>query len=276
MKINDDFINKRELPCGCRKRGLVIVRGGGDLATGTIYRLWRAGFSVLALEIERPLVVRRTVAVAQAVFDGQCTVEGMPVVKIISVVGFDPSRGVNILVDPEGKSIEQLKPSIVIDALIAKRNIGTHKNMAPLVIGLGPGFTAPDDVHAAIETKRGHHLGRVITNGAPERNTGDPGIIMGYGRERLLRSPADGPIREFRQIGDLVDEGEIIAEVAGLPVRASLAGVIRGLIHPSVIMTKGLKIGDIDPRRNASHCLTISDKSLSIAGGVMEAIFSLC
>lgn len=258
-----------------RKGGLVIVRGGGDLATGTIYRLSRVGFSVLTLEIERPLVVRRTVAAAQAVFDGECTVEDMRVIKIPSAYMFDPSLGVNILVDPEGKSIEQLKPEIIIDALIAKRNTGTYRSMAPMVIGLGPGFQAPDDVCAAIETNRGHCLGRVITNGAPEPNTGDPGMVEGYGRERLLRAPTSGPIEEFRQIGDIVAAGEIIASVAGLPVRANIAGVIRGLIHPSVIVTEGLKIGDIDPRGDPSYCLTISDKALSIAGGVMEAIFSL-
>lgn len=254
---------------------LVVVRGGGDLATGTIYRLWKIGFHVLTLETGTPLVVRRTVAVAQAVFDGECRVEGMRAVRIGSADKFDPSLGVNVLVDPGGDSIKKMKPEIVIDAVIAKRNTGTHKGMAPLVIGLGPGFEAPRDVHAAIETNRGHNLGRVITNGAPEPNTGDPGIVCGYGRERLLRAPADGPIKEFYDIGDSVAKDEIIAEVAGLPVRANLAGVIRGLIHPSVTVTKGLKIGDVDPRNDPSYCLTISDKALSVAGGVLEAIFSL-
>jgi len=264
----------KKLSC-CVGGRLVVVRGGGDLGTGTIYRLWKVGFSVLVLEAPCPLVVRRSVAVAQAVFDGECCVEGMRAVKISSAEGFDPSFGVNVLIDPLAESIKMLKPEIVIDAIVAKRNIGTHKEMAPLVIGLGPGFAAPDDVDAAIETNRGHNLGRVITNGSPEQDTGDPGIIAGYGKERLLRAPASGAVKEYRRIGDSVSKGEIIAEVAGLPVKANVAGIVRGLIHPSAIVTKGLKIGDIDPRNDPSYCLTISDKALSVAGGVLEAIFSL-
>lgn len=271
---NNNTPQKSSLNSCCAGR-LVIVRGGGDLATGTIYRLWKLGFHVLTLETDIPLVVRRTVAVAQAVFDGECRVEGMRAVKINSCGEFDPSLGINVLIDPEGGSIKKLMPEIVIDAVLAKRNTGTYKSMAPLVIGLGPGFCAPSDVHAAIETNRGHNLGRVITNGAPEPNTGDPGIIAGYGKERLLRAPASGPIKEYCEIGESVAKGEVIAEVAGIEVRANVAGILRGLIHPSVIVTEGLKIGDIDPRNDPSYCSTISDKALSVAGGVLEAIFSL-
>lgn len=276
QSLADIGYNYKKSPLrNCGKARLIIIRGGGDIATGTIYRLWKLGFNVLALEAVSPLVVRRTVAVAQAVFDGECSVEGMRAVKIASAGAFDPSLGVGVLVDPGGGSIKKMKPDIVIDAMIAKRNTGTHKGMAPLVIGLGPGFEAPRDVHAAIETNRGHNLGRVITNGAPEPNTGDPGIVAGYGKERLLRAPADGRIKIYREIGDSVTKDEIIAEVAGLPVRANLSGVLRGLIHPSVTVTKGLKIGDVDPRNDPSYCRTISDKALSVAGGVLEAIFSL-
>lgn len=271
---NKDILKKSFLSrCGAGR--LVIIRGGGDIATGTIYRLWRLGFHVLALETEMPLVVRRTVAVAQAVFDGECRIEGMKAIKIASCGEFNPSLGINVLIDPEGNSIKKLNPEIVIDAVIAKRNTGTYKSMAPLVIGLGPGFAAPKDVHAVIETNRGHNLGRVITDGAPEPNTGDPGMIAGYGKERLLRAPASGSIQEYRKISESVAKDEVIAEVAGIPVRANLAGVLRGLIHPSVIVTKGLKIGDVDPRNDPSYCRTISDKALSVAGGVLEAIFSL-
>lgn len=265
---------KREERRGVSER-LVIVRGGGDLATGTIYRLWKLGFAVLALEIECPLVVRRTVAVAQAVFDGECAVEGMRAVKISSPEEFDPSLGINVLIDPSAESTKTLKPEIVVDALIAKYNNGTRRNMAPIVIGLGPGFSAPDDVHAVIETQRGHSLGRVIWRGAAEPNTGDPGMVGGYGRERLLRAPANGSVKEFCRIGDSVAENEIIAEVAGVPVKTVLAGVVRGLIHPSVTVVKGQKIGDIDPRNDPSYCQTISDKALSVAGGVLEAVFSI-
>lgn len=268
--------NYKKIPLrDCCAGRLVIIRGGGDIATGTIYRLWKLGFHVLALEAASPLAVRRTVAVAQAVFDGECSIEGMKAVRITSPDSFDPSLGVGVLVDPEGDSIKKMKPEIVVDAVIAKRNTGTRRDMAPLVIGLGPGFEAPRDVHAAIETHRGHNLGRVIRNGTPEPNTGDPGIVAGYGKERLLRAPADGPIKVYREIGDFVAKDETIAEVAGLPVRTNLAGVLRGLIHPSTTVTKGLKIGDVDPRNDPSYCLTISDKALSVAGGVLEAIFSL-
>lgn len=275
MMDNEACVCKKECFRDYAKERLVIVRGGGDLATGTIYRLWKLGFPVLSLETALPRVVRRTVAAAQAVFDGECVVEDMKAVRISSAACFDPSLGVNVLVDPAAESVRLLRPDIVIDAVIAKYNTGTHKGMASLVIGLGPGFNAPRDVHAAIETNRGHNLGRVITNGEPEPNTGDPGTIAGYGKERLLRAPADGSIKEFREIGDSVAKGEVIAEVAGLPVRANLAGVVRGLIHPSVIVTKGLKIGDVDPRNDPYYCQTISDKALSISGGVLEAIFSL-
>lgn len=266
--------DKREGLRDCCAGRLVVIRGGGDLATGTIYRLWKMGFPVLTLEVERPLVVRRTVAVAQAVFDGCCVIEGMKAVKITSVGEFDPSLGINVLVDPHAESIKALRPEIIIDAVIAKYNTGTYKSMAPVVIGLGPGFRAPDEVFAAIETNRGHNLGRVITDGEPEPNTGDPGMVGGYGRERLLRAPAEGSIKIFRDIGDSVAKDEIIAEVAGEAVRANLPGVIRGLIHPSVIVTKGMKIGDVDPRNDPSYCLTISDKAMAIAGGVIEAIFT--
>lgn len=274
MVKKPDTNGKREERRGVSER-LVIVRGGGDLATGTIYRLWKLGFAVLALEIERPLVVRRTVAVAQAVFDGECAVEGMRAVKIYSPEEFDPSLGINVLIDPSAESTRTLKPEIMVDALIAKYNNGTRINMAPIVIGLGPGFSAPDDVHAVIETQRGHSLGRVIWRGAAEPNTGDPGMVGGYGRERLLRAPANGSVKEFCRIGDSVAENEIIAEVAGVPVKTVLAGVVRGLIHPSVTVVKGQKIGDIDPRNDPSYCQTISDKALSVAGGVLEAIFSI-
>lgn len=266
--------DKRESLRDCCAGRLAVIRGGGDLATGTIYRLWKMGFSLLTLEVERPLVVRRTVAVAQAVFDGCCVIEGMKAVKITSVSEFAPSLGINVLVDPRAESIKALRPEIIIDAVIAKYNTGTYKSMAPIVIGLGPGFRAPDEVSAAIETNRGHNLGRVITDGEPESNTGDPGMVGGYGRERLLRAPAEGNIKLFRDIGDSVAKGEVIAEVAGEAVRSNLSGVIRGLIHPSVIVTKGMKIGDVDPRNDPSYCRTISDKAMAIAGGVIEAIFT--
>jgi len=254
---------------------LAIVRGGGDLATGVIYRLWKVGYSVLCLETAAPLVVRRTVAAASAVFDNSVVIEDMKAVLIDSPDDFDiDACYVSVLVDPLGFSIEKLSPDIVVDAIMAKKNTGTDKDMAPLVIGIGPGFTAPDDVHAVIETKRGHTLGRVIRNGSAIPNTGIPGVIKGYSVERLLRSPAEGYVLPVRNIGDEVAKGEIVAMVGGIPVRSQLDGVLRGLVHPKVWAVPGLKIGDIDPRGDPSHCCSISDKALSVAGGVLEAIMS--
>lgn len=254
---------------------LAIVRGGGDLATVIIYRLWKAGYAVLSLEIETPLVVRRTVSAASAVFDGSTVIEDMEAVRIDSLndFSFDRSR-ISVLVDPEGESISILKPDILVDAIMAKRNLGTNKEMAPLVIGIGPGFSAPGDVDAVIETKRGHWLGRVIRNGSAIPNTGVPGLIKGYTIERLLRSPGEGYVIPVKSIGDSVIPGDVVAHVEGLPVCSQIEGIVRGLIHPSVKVKKGLKIGDIDPRGEREHCFSITDKALAIAGGVLEVIMS--
>lgn len=254
---------------------LAIVRGGGDLATGVIYRLWKAGYSVLSLEISAPLVVRRTVSVASAVFDGEAVIEDMKAVRINSLKDIVDYRGrVCVLVDPEGRSISELRPDILVDAIMAKQNLGTNKNMAPVVIGIGPGFSAPIDVDAVIETKRGHYLGRVIRNGSAIPNTGVPGIIKGYTVERLLRSPGEGCVIPVKSIGDSVMPGDTVAHVEGLPVCSQIEGIVRGLIHPSVKVKKGLKIGDIDPRGEREHCFSITDKALAIAGGVLEVIMS--
>lgn len=249
----------------------VIVRGGGDLATGVIYRLRVAGVPVLVLETERPLAVRRAVSVCEAVYEGRCRVEDMECRLISSLDEFDPSV-VGVLVDPRGDSIAALRPRILIDAIMAKRATGTARGMAPVTIALGPGFSAPEDVLYVIETMRGHSLGRVITKGAAIPDTKRPGVIMGYGIERLLRAPAEGRLVPRKGIGDLVEAGETVGEIAGHPVRANISGVIRGLIHPSVECCYDMKIGDVDPRGVEDYCFTISDKSLSIAGGVMEAI----
>ena len=249
----------------------VIVRGGGDLATGVVWRLRKAGFPVLVLETETPLMVRRMVSCAQAVYDGRCTVEGMEIRRIASVYEIDPEV-VNVLVDPQGNSIYSLRPDILVDAIMAKRNLGTARSMAKLTIALGPGFSAPQDVSCVVETQRGHALGRVITNGAAVPDTKIPGTVMGYNVERLLRSPADGYLEPLRRIGDSVKKGEVLASVGGQPVKASIDGVIRGLIHHTVRLSPGMKIGDVDPRNVRSYAFSISDKALAIAGGVMEAV----
>ena len=250
-----------------------IVRGGGDLATGVIYRLWRAGFKVLCLELEHPLVVRGPVAAATAVFEGVCVVEGMRAALVNSLDEWRSESGaVGVMIDPEGECISEAAPAILIDAVMAKRYTGTHRSMAPLVLALGPGFTAPFQVHGVIETKRGHYLGRLITNGSAIPNTGVPGMEMGYSVDRVLRAPADGRVEAMFAIGDRVAEGDLIARVGGDEVRAAISGVLRGLIHPTVFVKRGMKIGDVDPRGKREYCFSITDKALAVAGGVLEGV----
>jgi xanthine dehydrogenase accessory factor len=262
------------------KPNLIIVRGGGDLATGTIHRLWRAGFPVLVLETEYPAAIRRQVSLCEAVYEGTSLIEGMKGVRIDSA---DEAKtvieegNVPVLVDPKGKSIEALHPFIVIDAILAKRNLGTTRQMAGLTIGLGPGFTAGEDVDLVIETKRGHDLGRIIYKGTAVPNSGIPGNIGGYSKERVLHAKAEGILRNIRKIGDLVEAGEPIARIetkeGEIPVPASITGIIRGLIRDGYPVTKGFKIADIDPRKEElKNCFTISDKARCIAGSVLEAV----
>ena len=251
---------------------VAVVRGGGDLATGIIYRLWRIGFRVLCLEIQKPLVVRRTVSAASAIFDGSITVDGMPVQQISTPDEMFSRDGVSIIVDPDALSVDILKPFLLVDAIMAKRNIGTNIKMAPLVIGIGPGFVAKEDVHYVVETKRGHYLGRLIEEGTAIPDTGIPGVEMGYSIERLLRAPCDGYFDHKKDIGDHVEPGDLIGKLGREEIRATIPGMLRGLIHPSVYVKKGLKIGDIDPRNVREHCFSITDKALAISGGVLEAV----
>lgn len=248
-----------------------VVRGGGDLATGVIYRLWRAGFRVLCLETRFPLTVRRPVSVAEAVFAGECEVEGMRAVFTDSPGEWDGGE-IAVAIDPEGECIPRVAPDVVVDAIMAKRYTGTHRGMAPLVLALGPGFSAPGQVHGVVETKRGHSLGRLITDGEAIPNTGIPGTEMGYSIERLLRAPRDGHVEPVLSIGDHVEAGGLIARVGGEDVRSQIKGMLRGLIHPSVPVRSGTKIGDVDPRDAREHCFMITDKALAVAGGVMEAV----
>ncbi len=260
-----------------RAENLVVVRGAGDIATGTIIRLHNCGFRVLALETARPSVIRRTVSLAQAVYDGTTTVEGVTAELTDS---FSKAKTlmdnniVPIMVDPQGDSMKQLTPNYVIDAILAKKNLGTTIDMAPFVIGLGPGFTAKEDVDAVVETNRGHDLGSVIWEGKPAADTGIPGVISGISKERVLRSPVNGTYTTEREIGDLVKRGDTVATVGTTDVPATLDGVIRGLLVSGMKVTKGYKIGDIDPRNDASYCYRVSDKARAVAGGVLEAILS--
>jgi len=253
---------------------LIIIRGGGDLATGVAVRLFRAGFSVMILEVEQPTVIRLPVSFARTVYEGKAVIEEVEAVLIPSwEKAEDIIKGkIPVLVDPEGFCIEKLSPTVIVDAILAKRNLGTRKDQAPLVIGLGPGFTAGEDVSVVIETKRGHNLGRVIYQGQALPDTGVPGEVGGESKRRLLRAPAEGKIVPLHKIGDLVKAGEIIAEVRGVPLKAEISGVLRGLIYPKSWVTKEMKVGDIDPRGIREYCFTVSDKARSLGGAVLEAI----
>ena len=251
-----------------------VVRGGGDLATGAIYRLWRTGFRLLVLEMKRPMVIRRPVSAAQAVFEGTHVIEGMTVRRIASLRELSDDGSVGVLTDPQADCLTGLRPDLLVDAIMAKRNCGTRRDMACRVVGLGPGFRAPQDVHAVVETLRGHDLGRVIVKGEAAPDTGVPGEIGGATTDRLVRSPGEGVREPLSEIGDLVETGQILGTVGGKPVVAGIGGILRGLIHPTVPVREGMKIGDVDPRAVRSHCFSISDKALAVGGGVLEAAFA--
>ena len=254
---------------------LVIIRGGGDLATGVAVRLFRAGFPVMILEIDHPTVIRLPVSFARAVYEGKVIVEDVEAVLIPSWEKAEDiiKKGkIPVLIDPKGNCIEKLSPIVIVDAILAKRNLGTRKDQAPLVIGLGPGFTAGEDVNVVIETKRGHNLGRVYYQGQAVPDTGVPGEVGGESKRRLLRAPAEGKIIPLHKIGDLVKAGEIIAEVEGVPLKTEISGVLRGLIYPQSWVARGMKVGDIDPRGIREFCFTVSDKARSLGGAVLEAI----
>nr|WP_302595450.1 selenium-dependent molybdenum cofactor biosynthesis protein YqeB [uncultured Cellulosilyticum sp.] len=255
---------------------IIIVRGGGDLATGVIHKLVRSGFKVIVLETKLPTAIRRSVSFCEAVYNGQAEVEGICCVKVNhyeEALDVLKKGHVPLLIDAEGSCIAEIKPIAVIDAIIAKKNIGTHREMAPITIGLGPGFEAGVDVDYVIETSRGHNLGRIIEKGMAKPNTGIPGLINGYGKERVIHAPVSGKFHGVKGISDLTKEGEIIAYVGNQPICATLTGVIRGMIREGYQVEEGLKIIDIDPRENEkNNCFTISDKARCIAGGVMEAV----
>lgn len=255
----------------------VVVRGAGDLGSGVVYRLNRCGFPVIVLELSQPLLVRRAVAYGSAVFEETVTIEGLVARRVDGweeAFVIQKAGGIPVLVDPEGATLSEFNPTVVIDARMAKCNLDTHITDAPLVIGLGPGFTAGVDCHAVIETNRGHFLGRVIWEGQAEPDTHMPGQVSEYRSQRVLRAPADGTMRGLGAIGDAVVPGQPVAEIRGKMIRAPFEGVLRGLLHDGLYVAAGTKVGDVDPRSHREHCFTISEKSLAIGGGVLEAVFS--
>jgi len=264
----------------------IVVRGAGDLATGVIARLVHAGFRVVALESPTPSAIRRTVCLSEAMYEGRAQVEDIEAIRVDSVdaalallANAGPSGPVPVLADPKAESLAAIKPLALVDAIIAKRNLGTRRGMAPIVVALGPGFEAGVDADAVIETNRGHHLGRILLSGQAEPNTGVPGIIAGAGRERVLYAPVAGVIENLTQIGDQVEADQAVLAVVGdtgrVLVRSALQGTVRGLIRPGYPAHAGLKVADVDPRCVREHCHTISDKARALGGGVLEAVLML-
>ena len=254
---------------------LVLIKGAGDLATGTAVRLRRAGLDLVMTEVERPTAVRRTVAFSQCMYDGTAAVEGLTARRASGKAEALAAlaRGeIPVLCDPGAEIRKELPFDGVVDAILAKRNLGTAITDAPIVLALGPGFTAGVDCHGVVETKRGHDLGRLILEGSAIPNTGVPGDIGGYTEERIIRAPADGLFEPLAAIGDRVEEGAPVARVAGSVACARLTGVVRGMLPAGLAVKQGMKAGDIDPRCEARHCFTVSDKARAIGGGVLEGL----
>ena len=255
----------------------VLIRGGGDLASGVAWRLHRAGFRVAITEIPQPLAVRRLVSFAEAVYRGEFSVEGVTAVRAESTAqALDQLEAgcIPVLVDPGAGCADELQPAVIVDARMLKRYPGESLPKAELVIGLGPGFTAGVNCHAVIETNRGHSMGRVYWQGSAQPDTGVPERVALHQNERVLRAPCDGLLRGLAEIGALLKNGQPIADIAGQVVTAPFDGVLRGLLHPGLVVHAGLKIADVDPRGDPAYCTHISDKSLAVGGGLLEAVLT--
>jgi xanthine dehydrogenase accessory factor len=253
----------------------VLIRGGGEMASGIAYRLYRCHMKVFITEVARPTTVRRMVAFAEAVYRGSHTVEGVKAVRVSSpeeAYKVWEMGSIPLFVDPDAKVREAIQPKVVVDAIMAKKGTGTSRSFAPLVIGVGPGFSAGESVHAVVETNRGHNLGRLLWKGQAEDDTGVPAPVSGYADERVLRVPQRGLFKALHEIGDLVNAGDVVGQVNGYPIRAQIKGVLRGLLKDGIAVEEGIKAGDIDPRGETEYCYLISDKARAIAGGVLEAI----
>lgn len=258
---------------------IIIVRGGGDIASGTINRLHNMGFKVLVLEIPNPNFIRRKVCYGEAVYEGEFTLENAVskfAHNLEEIYSIWEEGKIPVYIDPDMKILQEIHPDALVDGILAKKNLGMSKDLAPITIALGPGFEAGKDADAVIETNRGHNLGRIIYEGRASENTGIPGIINGYGRERVIYAPASGILKIVHDIGSVVKKDEIIAYIDNKPVYASLTGLIRGMIREGSFVNEGLKISDIDPREDQlKNCWTISDKARTISGGTAEALFFL-
>lgn len=256
----------------------VLIKGAGDLASGIACRLHQCGFTIVMTDLTVPTAVRRTVAFSRAIYEQTAEIEGTTAELCCDMAKVEAAlhRGnIAVVVDPEAEIRREWKPDVVVDAIIAKQNLGTSIHDAPIVIAVGPGFTAGEDCHCVIETKRGHYLGRCIYQGSAIPNSGIPGNIGGYTKERILRAPCAGRFAPVVQIGDMVEPGDICGTVDGIPMRSQIPGVVRGLLQSGVPVTEGMKLGDVDPRCAPEHCHTVSDKARAIGGGVLEAILHL-
>lgn len=259
---------------------IILLRGGGDLASGVAIRLYRAGLQVVITELEKPLAIRRTVSFAEAVYTGEVVVEGIAARLVedssdrLAILRIMSKGKIPVIVDPVGELISTLHARVVVDGRMLKKAVALPSQRIEFLIGLGPGFTAGTNCHAVVETRRGHTLGRVIWQGAGMEDTGTPEGVVGVGKERVLRAPVSGNVMPFAQIGDRLEAGQVVAEVGNHKVLAPFKGVLRGLVHPEVYVSEGMKIGDLDPRDDPALCSMVSDKALAIGGGVMEALLS--
>ncbi len=257
---------------------LILIKGAGDIATGVAHKLHNCGFNIIMTEIERPTAVRHTASFSTAVTEDNFCIDDVfarLASDINSAKDIISNGDIAVLVDPNATAIDKLHPDVVVDAIIAKRNISTNIDDASTVIALGPGFTAGVDCHCVIETMRGHDLGKLIFSGSASENTGVPGSIAGFSGERLLRAPTDGVFSPVKKIGDTVQQGDVVAYVNEEPIIAEITGVLRGILPNGISVHSGMKSGDIDPRCEIGHCFSISDKARAIGGGVLEAILSL-
>ena len=256
----------------------ILIRGAGDIASGIALRLHRAGMQVVMTDLPAPTAIRRTVCFSQAILLGEMTVEDVTARRADSVEEAEDllRRGlIPVLADPDCACRAQLRPDALVDAILAKRNLGTKIDDAPVVVGIGPGFTVGEDCHAVVETMRGHTLGRVIYRGSALPNTNIPGLIGGYAGERVLRAPADGVFTRILDIGDEVQPGDIAGTVNGQPMKCTIGGVVRGILPSGTPVHRGMKSGDVDPRCQPEYCTTASDKALAVGGGALEAILHL-
>ncbi|KJS29581.1 MAG: hypothetical protein VR64_20465 [Desulfatitalea sp. BRH_c12] len=256
---------------------VILIRGAGEMASGVAHRLHRAGFKLVLTDIKTPMAVRRRVSFCEAVHEGIQTIEGVTACLVQGPEEIEPAwrrLQIPVLIDPEMSVRSVVKPHVIVDALLAKRNTGLYRGMALFTIGLGPGFCAPDAVHVAVETNRGHTLGRLIYKGEPEANTGIPVDIAGHSIKRVLRAPADGIFAGLCRLGDSIEAGQAIASVSGMKLHAEVSGVLRGLIRNGTLVFRHQKVGDIDPRGRKEYICTISDKARAIGGSVLEAIMA--